>query len=48
MLDQIWKSNPPILNTLLTITNEKIFRNGDHVVKNLPLKGLIGASNETL
>lgn len=44
-LDEIWKAGPAIQNALLTVLNEKIFRNGKEDLL-LPLKVVISASNE--
>ena len=44
-LDEIWKAGPAIQNALLTVLNEKIYRNGQFSIQ-VPLKGLISASNE--
>ena len=44
-LDEIFKSNSAILNSLLTLLNERTFNNGSKVVK-VPLLSLFGASNE--
>lgn len=44
-LDEIWKAGPSIQNALLTILNEKIYRNGEQEVK-VDIKSIISASNE--
>ncbi len=44
-LDEIFKSNSAILNSLLTIINERTFTSGPNVV-NVPLISLFAASNE--
>ncbi|MEM6261370.1 MAG: AAA family ATPase [Bacteroidota bacterium] len=44
-LDEIWKAGPAIQNALLTIVNEKIYRNGEQDIK-VDIKGIITASNE--
>lgn len=43
-LDEVFKASPSILNTLLSIMQERIFRNG--TMHKVPLISLFGASNE--
>jgi hypothetical protein len=44
-VDEIFKANSAILNTLLTLLNERLFDNGASRVR-VPLLCLVGASNE--
>lgn len=44
-LDETWKASSAILNTLLTIMNERSFDNGGKRIR-VPLQMAIGASNE--
>ncbi len=44
-LDEVFKANSSILNSILSIINERRFHNGLHV-RDVPLMTLFGASNE--
>ena len=44
-LDEIFKGNSAILNSLLTLINERLFYNGETPIK-VPLMSIIGSSNE--
>lgn len=45
-IDEVFKANSAILNSLLTIMAERKFKNGKTSIK-VPLVSLVGASNET-
>lgn len=44
-LDEIWKAGPAIQNALLTVLNEKIYRNGEQEVA-VNIRAILSASNE--
>lgn len=44
-LDEVFKASSSILNTLLTVMNERIYYNGTEIAK-IPLISMFGASNE--
>jgi MoxR-like ATPase len=44
-LDEVFQGSSAILNTLLGILNERIFRRG-HTIRNCPLRICVGASND--
>jgi MoxR-like ATPase len=45
-LDEVMKASSAILNTLLKILNERVYDAGDGVVRKVPLKLCVAASNE--
>ncbi len=44
-LDEIWKANSSILNSLLSLLNERLFYNDGDIIQS-PLETLMGASGE--
>jgi MoxR-like ATPase len=45
-LDEVFKANSALLNSLLTVLNERQFDDGTGVRKDVPLELMVGASNE--
>ncbi len=46
LLEEIYKSNPTVLSRLLTLLNERVFKNGTEPEKAVPLRLVVGTSNE--
>lgn len=46
LIEEIYKSNPTVLNRLLTLLNEGVFKNGTEPEKAVPLRLVVGTSNE--
>jgi MoxR-like ATPase len=46
LLEEIYKSNPTVLSRLLTLLNEGVFKNGTEPEKAVPLRLVVGTSNE--
>lgn len=45
-IDEVWKASSAILNSLLTIANERLFQNGNGRFQSVPLMTMLAASNE--
>ncbi|QIN81078.1 AAA domain-containing protein (plasmid) [Rubrobacter marinus] len=46
LLEEIYKSNPTVLSRLLTLLNEGVFKNGTEPERAVPLRLVVGTSNE--
>lgn len=46
LIEEIYKSNPTVLNRLLTLLNEGVFKNGTDPERPVPLRLVVGTSNE--
>lgn len=46
LIEEVYKSNPTVLNRLLTIMNEGVFKNGTDPERRVPLRLVVGTSNE--
>ena len=46
LVEEVYKSNPTVLNRLLTLMNEGLFKNGTDPEKRVPLRLLVASSNE--